>query len=85
MLAIRSQLISAVPYPDSPPGSPAALPNVPKDTAHLAYDDHTRRYFAYKRDGTLLGTFSSKTARTAYKREDAGGCGDLQAKDATKR
>jgi hypothetical protein len=62
-LFLASQLVSAVPFTPSP--------HLPRDITHISRDENDVTYRAYKRDGSLYGTFSDYSARSVEEKKNA--------------
>jgi len=62
-LFLASQLVSAVPFTPSP--------HLPRDITHISRDENDVTYRAYKRDGSLYGTFSDYSARDVAEQTNA--------------
>jgi len=61
--------------------------NLPRDVIHVALDEKNGQYRAYRRDGSLYGTYSADLTRDVkeHKRQTAGGCAPLSIDEAKQR
>jgi len=58
--------------------------NLPRDVIHVALDEKNGQYRAYRRDGSLYGTYSADLTQDVkeHKRQTAGGCAPLSIDEA---
>jgi hypothetical protein len=64
--------------------------NLPQDVDHIAHDEANGRYLAYKRDGSLYGSYPSHSVRDFDERnlkrgEGGGPCAKLAVEEAKQR
>jgi len=61
--------------------------NLPRDVIHVGLDEKNGQYRAYRRDGSLYGTYSADLTRDVkeHKRDNAGGCAPLSINEAQQR
>jgi len=62
--------------------------NLPRDVIHVGLDEKNGQYRAYRRDGSLYGTYSADLTRDVkkHKRDNTtGGCAPLSIDEAKQR
>jgi len=76
-LLLVGQLVSAMPFAQ-------VTRNLPRDVIHVALDEKNGQYRAYRRDGSLYGTYSADLTRDVkeHKRDNTGGCAPLAIDEA---
>ena len=74
------QLASAMPFEQ-------VVRNLPRDVAHIALDETSGQYLAYKPDGSLAGKYPADTKRgfLGRKRDAGSPCAKLAVEEAKQR